>query len=70
MIATRLAIATFGTSAATVGAIALAGHLLKLPSLYQWPNDPVGMGVNTSISLLMLGVGATLTGLSEWLWKK
>ena len=70
VIATRLTIATCGSVSATLGSIALCGHFFGYTHLYRWPNDPVGMALNTAVALVLLGFAAVLTGGSERLWRR
>lgn len=48
--------AAIGSIVMMIASISLAGHLFRVVGLYQWQDAGVGMALNTSICLWLLGL--------------
>lgn len=68
-IASRLTVLGCGVSTAAIGTLTLFGYWLGVVGLYQWEPAAIGMAPNTAIAFVLSGVGLSIVGASNKVWR-
>lgn len=68
-IAARLTVITCGMSVLGIGTTTLVGYGVGVVGLFQWSALAVGMAPNTALGFVMTGLGLTVLGSSNRVWR-